>query len=168
MPRNLKGGNKYKKGKKLSNAEDDEVNGEFLERQEGEQYGRINKIIGNNNALVFCNDGNERLCHIRGRLRKKKIWLNSGDIVLVSTRDFESAISKPDPKDKRGDILTKYETKSYKMLKRDQTINPLLFISSDIQYANMVAGKDDIGYEIEEGREEDEGEGEEEIDIDEI
>merc|ERR1711970_532703 len=31
----------------------------------------------------MCFDGNKRLCHIRGKLRKK-VWINNSDIILAS------------------------------------------------------------------------------------
>merc|ERR1719471_1454294 len=35
----------------------------------------------------MCFDGVERLCHIRGKLRKK-VWIAQSDIVLVGLRDY--------------------------------------------------------------------------------
>lgn len=158
MPKkNLKGGSKFKKSAKTSHQDDEEGNAIFIEKGEGEQYGRINRIIGNNNAIVFCNDGYERLCHIRGRLRKKKIWLQTGDIVLISTRDFESIVSRPDLKDKRGDILTKYDVRTYSKLRKDETINPLIFVSPEIQNSGLVGNESrEVGYSIDDCDEVDE------------
>merc|ERR1711977_26234 len=36
----------------------------------------------------MCFDGEKRLGHIRGKMRKK-VWINQGDIVLLSLRDFQ-------------------------------------------------------------------------------
>merc|ERR1712136_684812 len=38
----------------------------------------------------MCFDGIKRLCHIRGKLRKK-VWINQGDIILVGLRDYQDA-----------------------------------------------------------------------------
>merc|ERR1711978_862668 len=38
----------------------------------------------------MCFDGVERLCHIRGKLRKK-VWIAQSDIVLVGLRDYQDA-----------------------------------------------------------------------------
>merc|ERR1740128_1363446 len=40
----------------------------------------------------MCFDGVKRLCHIRGKLRKK-VWINQGDIILVGLRDYQDAKS---------------------------------------------------------------------------
>ena len=57
------------------------------------------KMLGFDRILVKCQDGKERLCRIRGKL-KRRVWIREGDIVLVSPWDFQS--------DKRGDIFWRY------------------------------------------------------------
>jgi translation initiation factor 1A len=39
-------------------------------------------MLGNGRLEAMCFDGVKRLCHIRGKLRKK-VWINQSDIVLV-------------------------------------------------------------------------------------
>merc|ERR1719154_413736 len=34
----------------------------------------------------MCFDGTKRLCHIRGKLRKK-VWINQSDIILIYSAD---------------------------------------------------------------------------------
>ena len=36
----------------------------------------------------MCFDGVKRLCHIRGKMRKK-VWINQSDIVLLGLRDYQ-------------------------------------------------------------------------------
>ena len=116
MPPNKKGGKNYKKGKH----EDDEPI--LYERLAGQMYGRIIRLLGGCNALVYCNDNCERLCHIRGNMRKK-VWLASGDIVLISLREPNKSGSP-----ERGDICAKYDSKVINRLKeKDNTINDKLF-----------------------------------------
>jgi translation initiation factor 1A len=57
------------------------------------------KMLGGERVLVKCQDGKERLCRIRGKL-KRRVWVREGDIVLVSPWDFQS--------DTRGDIFWRY------------------------------------------------------------
>jgi translation initiation factor 1A len=61
--------------------------------------GRAVKMLGAERIMVKCQDGKERLCRIRGKL-KRRVWVREGDIVLVSPWDFQS--------DKRGDIFWRY------------------------------------------------------------
>ncbi len=57
------------------------------------------KLLGFDRITVQCQDGHERLCRIRGKL-KRRVWIRVGDIVLVSPWDFQS--------DARGDIYWRY------------------------------------------------------------
>jgi len=57
------------------------------------------QMLGFDRILVKCQDGKERLCRIRGKM-KRRAWVREGDIVLVSPWDFQS--------DKRGDIFWRY------------------------------------------------------------
>ncbi|KHJ79044.1 putative translation initiation factor eIF-1A [Oesophagostomum dentatum] len=54
----------------------------------GQEYGQVSKMLGNGRVLAFCFDGKQRVCHIRGKLRKK-VWINTGDIILVGLRDYQ-------------------------------------------------------------------------------
>ncbi|MEM1566434.1 MAG: translation initiation factor eIF-1A [Candidatus Bathyarchaeia archaeon] len=57
------------------------------------------KLLGFDRVLVRCQDGHERLCRIRGKM-KRRVWIREGDVVLVSPWDFQS--------DKRGDVIWRY------------------------------------------------------------
>src|SRR5512136_159140 len=57
------------------------------------------KMLGAERIMVKCQDGKERLCRIRGKL-KRRVWIREGDIVLVSPWDFQS--------DTRGDVTWRY------------------------------------------------------------
>ena len=62
--------------------------------------GIAEKMLGGDRVMVKCQDGKERLCRIRGKM-KRRAWVRRGDIVLVSPWDFQS--------DKRGDIIWRYK-----------------------------------------------------------
>lgn len=57
------------------------------------------KLLGFDRVLVKCQDGHERLCRIRGKM-KRRVWIREGDVVLVSPWEVQS--------DKRGDIIWRY------------------------------------------------------------
>jgi hypothetical protein len=48
-------------------------------------------MLGNGQLEAKCFDGKTRMCHIRGKM-KKKVWVNQGDIILLSLRDFQASI----------------------------------------------------------------------------
>lgn len=52
-------------------------------------------------------DGQKRLCHIRGKMRKK-VWVNVGDIVLLGLRDYQ---------DEKADVILKYMADEARNLK---------------------------------------------------
>lgn len=66
------------------------------------------KMLGADRIMVKCQDGKERLCRIRGKL-KRRVWIREGDIVLVSPWDFES--------DTRGDIFYRYRQNQVAVLR---------------------------------------------------
>ncbi len=66
------------------------------------------KLLGFDRVLVKCQDGHERVCRIRGKM-KRKVWIRIGDIVLVSPWDFQS--------DTRGDIFWRYTRGQADMLR---------------------------------------------------
>ena len=67
------------------------------------------KLLGYDRILVKCQDGNERLCRIRGKM-KRRVWIREGDVVLVSPWDFQS--------DKRGDLIWRYTKAQAEMLRK--------------------------------------------------
>ena len=71
--------------------------------------GVCTKLLGFDRIMVRCQDGNERLCRIRGKM-KRRVWIRLGDIVLVSPWDFQS--------DKRGDVIIRYTRGQAENLRR--------------------------------------------------
>jgi len=98
MPKNKgKGGKNRRRGKNENEAEKREL--EF--KDEGQEYAQVTKMLGNGRLEALCfSDGVKRLCHIRGKMRKK-VWINQGDVILLSLRDYQ---------DKKADVILKYNT----------------------------------------------------------
>ena len=118
MPPNKKGGKGYKKGK------GDEATQEFIDIQAGQYMARAIRILGDRNVLCYCDDNVLRICHICRKM-KGRVWVEAGDMVLVSLRDF----SAEDPKSiKRGDILAKYAPDQVRVLKKEGKVNERLFM----------------------------------------
>ena len=126
MPRNKTGGRKAKKkSSKYENEFDiDEKN--LIKPDDYQEYGIITKVLGSSRLLVDCatkvvnEDGEQnvlksRMCTIRGKLKKRN-WMNVGDIVIVSLRDFNEG------KDGRGDIIHKFSVQQAYYLKKQNII----------------------------------------------
>lgn len=54
---------------------------------ESQKYARVTSMLGNNRVRAKFDDGIERLCRIRGSMRRRE-WVHVGDIVLVATREL--------------------------------------------------------------------------------
>jgi translation initiation factor 1A len=66
---------------------------------ENDVLGIAIKVLGGERFLVKCQDGKQRICRVRGKM-KRRAWVREGDVVLVSPWDFQF--------DTRGDIFWRY------------------------------------------------------------
>ncbi|NIO36380.1 translation initiation factor eIF-1A [Candidatus Bathyarchaeota archaeon] len=72
--------------------------------------GIARKMLGFDRVLVRCQDGKQRLCRIRGKM-KRRMWIRKGDVVLISPWDFQS--------DERGDVIWRYKKNQKDWLRRN-------------------------------------------------
>jgi len=105
--------------KKKNFQENSKEKRELVFKQKDQEYAQILKMLGNNRCDTYCFDGVRRLCHIRGKMRKR-IWINVGDIVLIGKRDFQ---------EKKGDIIQKYFPEEAKSLKDYGELPTNIFIN---------------------------------------
>lgn len=104
MPKNKgKGGKNRRRGKNENESEKREL----VFKEDGQEYAQVLKMLGNGRLEAYCFDGTKRLCHIRGKLRKK-VWINAGDIILIGLRDYQ---------DKKADVIMKYYPEEARTLK---------------------------------------------------
>ncbi|MEM2896012.1 MAG: translation initiation factor eIF-1A [Candidatus Bathyarchaeia archaeon] len=61
--------------------------------------GIVVQMLGYDRLLVKCNDGYERICRIRGKM-KRRVWIKVGDVVIVAPWDFQN--------ETRGDVIWRY------------------------------------------------------------
>lgn len=104
MPKNKgKGGKNRRRGKN----ENENMKRELVFKEDGQEYAQVTKMLGNGHLEAHCFDGVKRLCHIRGKLRKK-VWINQSDIILIGLRDYQ---------DSRADVIMKYSSDEARNLK---------------------------------------------------
>ncbi|GAA93780.1 hypothetical protein E5Q_00426 [Mixia osmundae IAM 14324] len=104
MPKNKgKGGKNRRRGKNENESEKREL----VFKEDGQEYAQVTKMLGNGRLEAQCFDGEKRLAHIRGKMRKK-VWINQGDIILISLRDFQ---------DDKADVIQKYSPDEARNLK---------------------------------------------------
>ena len=103
MPKNKgKGGKNRRRGKN-----EGEEKRELEFKSEGQEYAKVVRMLGNGRLEAKCFDGKTRLCHIRGKMRKK-VWVATGDIILLGLRDFQ---------DSKADVILKYSPEEARSLK---------------------------------------------------
>ncbi|GFV42574.1 eukaryotic translation initiation factor 1A, X-chromosomal [Trichonephila clavipes] len=142
MPKNKgKGGKNRRRGKNENETEKREL----VFREDGQVYAQVIKMLGDGRLDAMCFDGVKRLCHIRGKLRKK-VWINQGDIILLGLRDFQ---------DSKADVILKYNPdearnlKAYGELPEHAKINDTVTFGEEEDDDNIiefdeVGGEDDI------------------------
>lgn len=123
---------KYNKRKNKSNNTTEQR--ALILKEDMEDYAMVIKPLGNRRLTVIMTDTTEVIAVIPGRF-KKRCWMNIGDIVLVSYREFEN--------NKKVDIIHKYEQRETRKLLKMQEIPPF-FMDSSLSTNNT----DDIGYII--------------------
>lgn len=77
-------------------------------REDGQVYACVTKMLGNGRVMAACSDGVERMCKIRGSMRRRE-WVHPGDAVLVALRDFQ---------DTKADLVYRYQDAEVQRLKR--------------------------------------------------
>jgi translation initiation factor 1A len=82
---------------------------EMVYPSQNDILGVVVKLLGFDRIMVKCQDGHERLCRIRGKM-KRRVWIRENDVVLVSPWDFQS--------DKRGDVVWRYTHAQAETLRR--------------------------------------------------
>jgi translation initiation factor 1A len=105
MGKNIKGGKHFKKQKKDSSRER-----ELVYCEEGQSYARVIKQLGDGRfeCQIFNTEKDTTIVgKICGSMRKR-VWVNIGNIVLVSVRSFDSSSC---------DIIHKYTDEEAKNLK---------------------------------------------------
>ncbi len=95
-------------GKRLVKNESD-IQRNFPLPDEYSCLGVVKKNLGSTRMSVKCQDGQQRLCRVRGKM-KKRSWVREGDIVLVSPWDFNG--------DEKGDIIFRYTRGQTSLLRR--------------------------------------------------
>ncbi|KAH6646996.1 putative eukaryotic translation initiation factor 1A [Truncatella angustata] len=117
------------------------------------------KMLGNGRLETLCFDGTKRLGHIRGKLRKK-VWINQGDIILLSLRDYQ---------DEKGDVIMKYTADEARSLKAYGELPESAKINETDTYGPNEDGE--CNFEFDEDRDsedDDEGAAGKDIEIDDI
>jgi translation initiation factor 1A len=95
-------------GKKLVKNEVDIRKG-MIYPNKNDILGIVVKNYGQTRMNIKCQDGETRVCRVRGKM-KKRMWVREGDVVLVSPWDFQS--------EEKGDIIFRYTSNQAFLLRQ--------------------------------------------------
>ena len=98
---------------------------EFPVRGDEQVYARVTKMLGNGRLLATGTDGTERMCTIRGSMRKRE-WVRVGDTVLLALREFG---------DQRADVVFRYS---------DLEVQRLRKLGEDVAVRDAESEEDDV------------------------
>lgn len=151
MPKNKgKGGKAHRKGKGGETAYDDD---ELVTAEPGQVYARVTRMLGGNRLEAACMDSKTRQATIRGAMRKK-MWVATGDIVLLSLREYQDSVA---------DVIYKYSLAAARKLQTAGEL-PASIVLADRAGADKEsgdgAGAEDDMYEF--------GENSDDVDVDAI
>ena len=111
MPKNKgAGGKKFRSNKKNYGLE---VRNTVLKESE-QNYALVNKVCGSCRFQLTMDNGSKVLGILCCSMKKKRIWVNENDLILVSRRDYEND---------KVDIIGKYTTDEWEYLR---SIEPCL------------------------------------------
>ncbi|KAI3635670.1 hypothetical protein MIR68_006308 [Amoeboaphelidium protococcarum] len=120
MPKNKgKGGKTRRRGKNEATV----FKRELIYKDEDQVYASVSRMLGNGRLEAMCFDGQKRLAHIRGKMQKK-VWINAGDIVLLSLREWQ---------DGKADVIHKYNPDEAKQLKAEGELPESAIINEDAE-----------------------------------
>jgi translation initiation factor 1A len=74
-----------------------------------EVLGKVIEALGGDRLLVRCTDGNERICRVPGKL-KKRVWTRIGDVIILKPWVVQSAT--------KADLVFRYSKHQAEILRR--------------------------------------------------
>lgn len=104
------------------------------------EYAQISRMLGNGRCEGKCFDGVTRLCHIRGKMRKK-VWVNAQDIVLVGLREYQ---------DGKCDVILKYSPDEARALIKYGEIPDTTTVSENVE-GGEGEEEGDVAFEFNDG-----------------
>jgi len=84
-------------------------------RKELEMFALATQLLGSDKIKALCEDKEERICRIPGKLRKR-VWIREGDLIIVKLWDFQPS---------KADIVWRYIKVQTNHLRKKGLLNNL-------------------------------------------
>lgn len=120
MPKGLKSKSNKNKTHKLIPGTSKQ---ELLLKSDMEEYAKITKLCGDCRCMIVTPDNTETMAHIPGKFRKK-VWFTTGNIVLISRRDYQQNVV---------DVLHKYSPSEVIELHKIKEIPDTFLVNEKVQ-----------------------------------
>ena len=143
MVKNKVGGNKAKKFARKNMGETMQNKKLRFSQHEDEVYGIVNKIVGNGQVIVMCQDGIERLCFIRNKFsgrNKHNNLINSGSWVIIGKRSWETP---KENKLEKCDLLEIYTNNEKHILQQECNIDFTNLLKEEYKLSNIDVNNED-------------------------
>lgn len=110
--------------------------------EDGQSYAVVTAMLGNGRLRARCEDTVERMCKIRGSMRRSE-WISVGDVILVGLREYQ---------DTKADVLHRYPHEDVRRLRRMGELVAVAMLLDDPAGAEACVLLDDglVGFEEEE------------------
>jgi translation initiation factor 1A len=119
-----KKGNQGRRGKSFEEPVITRV--KFPSKRLGEMFAIVIEILGGERMRVFCEDGQQRIGRIRGKI-KKRVWIRRGDLIIVNPWEWAT-----ESQDKLGkcEISWRYTKAEISWLERNNKVPEILDINN--------------------------------------
>ncbi len=85
-------------------------------RNKGEMFGIVDKILGGGHMVVMCADGKSRMTRIPGKI-KRRMWIKEGDLVVIRPWEFQ---------EEKADVIYRYTRTQASYLSRNRKLPEIL------------------------------------------
>ena len=85
-------------------------------KNKGEMFAIVDKILGGSRMMVMCEDGKSRMARIPGKI-KRRMWIREGDLIVIRPWEFQ---------DEKADVIYRYTRNQAAYLSRNNKLPELL------------------------------------------
>ncbi len=86
------------------------------DRNKGEMFGIVDKILGGGRMMVMCADGKSRMARIPGKI-KRRMWIKEGDLIVLRPWEFQ---------DEKADVIYRYTRTQASYLSKNKKLPEIL------------------------------------------
>ncbi len=86
------------------------------DKNKGEMFAIVDKIMGGGHMMVMCADGKSRMARIPGKI-KRRMWIREGDLIVIRPWDFQN---------EKADVVYRYTRNQAAHLSKSRKLPEIL------------------------------------------